>query len=608
MDRGSNNVSNIDVDLAQRAMHSQFGDPNAWSMEQLHGLGWLPGGGLTSFPLMRDDEVPLQNAPYSTWAVAPYNRINASLMDRITGAFFKEGLAIVAFPARLQSLKAKLWNGMVPMTGGRWKEKKLDDPKNFQQFQDLMVEILKIFAFMNDENVQQQLRQGYNWLWKEYETYEVAINARREQMGIAERMNITGMWEEYMRAIFKTISGRTHQWLVDRVEELQVKSKIEYEKEYDAARIDTPSITAAGKIFFERVQDLNLAITQADFVCFLPMEGFKGHDTSRTGIEDLSLEVRQNIYYQLADTKSWDNHIPFSDHENRNAGLQNREALMAYFDEARNNRAVIRREFRGEPEKLGDEHWITILKSRIDWYLKHGGDPEKQTWGFVCYRLTYKQTDEEWAQFKEKLEADLMRAGDWVEGADKVKATGGLQWIDGRDVGIAEEDIEGAKRHFATFATPSHPDFMRRMWKQDFLVVDSQSCISYSHPFPESRPPFGDSGGHIRLVDPAVYDPELIRQTAPGFTGNFKVLTTLVFDEIYPLLSTLAQRPKDLWPLARLHPLQIYVGPTVKAQEEEWEFHRSMKADMLPAFFEYVRNKQRQGGNGSGNGGTSSSS
>ncbi|KAF2265558.1 hypothetical protein CC78DRAFT_514899 [Lojkania enalia] len=601
----------IDVDLAQRTTGSMFRDPNDWNLEKLRRLvymdriippqttmnfmdcmyeGFLPGGGRTSFPAIYHDEVPLWNLPYSHWAPAPWNSMKYSLMDKLSGEYSKNGPAI-PMPSRVQPLKARLWSGMVPMTGVRWKEKKLDDPDNYMGFFDLMLDILKIFMWFNDEQVQNAFRHGFNWLSDEYGKFETAINARRERNGISERVNITGQWAEYMEAIFTTMTNRTYNWLLQRVDEVQTKSLDEYKAAIDNAGNDVTAITAAGKVFFERVQDLNLLITRLDFTLFMPMEGYKGH-TPAYGVRNLPLAVRQDVYYRIADSKSWESHEPFANDENRNVGLCDRDALLKYFRESRENRASIRKEFRGEPKKLGAEHWVTILKSRIDWYLSHGGDPERQTWGFVCYRLTYRQTPEEWIRFREKLEADLLKSGEWVEGADKVKATGGIQWLDGQELGISEGDIIAARRHFATF--PMTPSFMRRMWKMDFLVVDPQSYDSYMSSMSErdESKPYGDMGGHVRLVDTAVYDPQLIKEVSPGFTGDFKVLTTLVFDELYPLLVSLTQRPLDLWPLARLHPHSTYVGQTVQSQEDEWELQRDLKANMLSSFFNYLRMQQ----------------
>lgn len=408
--------------------------------------GMLPNGRTTSFPLLREDELHLMGEPYKNWAPEPWNKVEYSLLDKVFTEFFGNYHSGIYIPARLQPLRARLWAGMVPMSGGRWKEKRLNDPKNFQQFHDLMMDILQIFLFMNNERTQDILRTWFNWLAREYGFFESAINLRREDLGIKDRMNIKEMWAEYMQAVISTMTNRAHRWLVDRVDEIQTQSKIEYEAALYSAGTNAAAITAAGKTFFERIQDLNLAITKADYTLSIPMQGCNGYSPSTIGTNDLSLDLRREAYYKISDSKSWESYRPFQDHTNRDAGYRDRDALMRVFEEGRINRSKVRKSFRGAPPTLGEEQWISIVKSRINWYLRYGGDPQRQTWGFVCYRLFYDQTPKEWAEFKDKFEADLRKSTQWIQGADDVINTAGVQWVDGKELGIPEGDIEAAKR------------------------------------------------------------------------------------------------------------------------------------------------------------------
>jgi hypothetical protein len=137
------------------------------------------------------------------------------------------------------------------------------------------------------------------------------------------------------------------------------------------------------------------------------------------------------------------------------------------------------------------------------------------------------------------------------------------------------------------------------MWAQDFLVIDAQSYSSYAHPEPEQeRPPppfgpcFGDRGGFVRLVDTVSYSQEMLDETSPGYKGEMKVLSSLVFEELYPVLATFAARPRALWPLARLHPREVYVGHTIASQESWWEFRRIDTVAMASGMFEQMRKKK----------------
>lgn len=132
------------------------------------------------------------------------------------------------------------------------------------------------------------------------------------------------------------------------------------------------------------------------------------------------------------------------------------------------------------------------------------------------------------------------------------------------------------------------------MWKEDFLIVDQLSYLSYKIPIKEKVGPYGDKGGHVLLVDMKAYDQESIEKTSPGFNGNVRVLTSLVINELYPLLVSLNLRPKDIWPLARLHLNQVYVGPTTTTQEVMWENSRTYMGSMLPNMFEFIKKKQAE--------------
>lgn len=135
-----------------------------------------------------------------------------------------------------------------------------------------------------------------------------------------------------------------------------------------------------------------------------------------------------------------------------------------------------------------------------------------------------------------------------------------------------------------------------RMWTTDFLVLDHQSYTSYANPDPEDkRPPlpfgpcFGDRGGFVRLVDTIEYPQEMLDAVSPGYKGELKVLSSLVFEDLYPLLSANALRPTSLWPLARLHPREVYVGHTVGSQEAWWEFGRIDSVAMTKSFLAYLK-------------------
>lgn len=138
-----------------------------------------------------------------------------------------------------------------------------------------------------------------------------------------------------------------------------------------------------------------------------------------------------------------------------------------------------------------------------------------------------------------------------------------------------------------------------RMWTEDFLVIDSSSYKSYSNPVQEeTRPPpqhgpcFGDMGGFVRLVDTDQVSQEFLDAVSPGYQGSVNVLSSVLLEHLYPLLVMHAVRPNNLWPIARLHPDQVYVGHTVPSQIAWFESQRKDVNAILTGFMNFLRQKK----------------
>lgn len=501
----------------------------------------------------------------------------------------------------------------------------MDNPANYRNLFELMKDVIALFRWYNDESVLRYTRESFNWMVEIYVEFGKAANLRRQQQGIEEKLDFAGMWAEYWAATWNTMSDQTHRWIVDRVDEVQSRAFAEYCTALSAAGGDDVAIREAGKRYYECVQDLRGLLTGVDYTMGIPMTGFTGYGATDS-ITDLPLTERQSLYMEMLGSTSFVHQAAILQAQDQaeaeeaarpmsfaqtvdimsqltkpaHARFRDTENLIGHYMEGKTNRDETRLALRGELKPSSQEYWITILKDRLDFYLenKQGADREAHRWGFVVYRLTYEQTEEEWTTFMDKFHKDVSRSGEWIAGADTIMSRAGLTFIDGRDVGIAEGDIEAAKRHFKSTFTMLPT--LGRMWTQDFLVVDKQSYQSYAQtPEEEIRPPppygpgFGCNGGHVRLVD-AVSDKlpqDVIDASCPGYKGQVKVLSSLVFEEVYPLLATLSLRPYGLWPVARLHAREVYVGTTDASQEGWWEWNRIDRA-VTARFFEDLRKKK----------------
>ncbi len=594
--------------------------------------GLRPGGGRPSFPLLTQEEWGLLNAPYSQWAPAPYNKFNYSCMDRVAPLIMRQEIkelkdqAHIGFLARLRPLKAKILLGMVPVSGDRWLERKMDDPANYRNLFELINDLIRIFDWYNHEDVHNRTRDAFNWMVDKYVEFEQAANLRREHNGITERLNLAGMWAEYWNDTMTNMSERTHQWVVDRVDEVQARAFVQYQDALKTAGTDEAAIGEAGKKYYECVQDLRGMLTRLDYTIGVPMTGFKGYTASNT-FKDLSVMQRRATWSKTMGAKSFKHQAAILDAQDKaeaeeasnppslsdrmnimsqftkpaHARFRDTENLLGHYEEGKKNRDETRLALCGPLKLPTEEHWISILRERMAFYAKNPRNQEinPDAWGFVCYRLTYDQTDEQWATFQSKFSKDVLRSGTWIKGFEKIISKHGIKVIDGRDFGIAEGDVAAAKRHFKKTFTMLPA--LGRLWTQDFLVVDKQAYASYIDPptEPEARPPppygpaFGCNGGHVRLVD-ATYDQlsqEMIDALSPGYKGEMKVLSSLLLEEIYPLLATLSVRPFGMWPCARLHAREVYVGTTDAAQEAWWENNRIDRTVML-MFFEDMRKKK----------------
>jgi hypothetical protein len=100
------------------------------------------------------------------------------------------------------------------------------------------------------------------------------------------------------------MSERTHKWLVGCVDEVQTRAFTEYTAALQKAGSDEKVIGTAGDTLYTCVQDPNAMMAHADYILAVPMVGFTGYTPSNTA-SDLSLPVRQDIYFKIGNTKSW---------------------------------------------------------------------------------------------------------------------------------------------------------------------------------------------------------------------------------------------------------------------------------------------------------------
>lgn len=83
----------------------------------------------------------------------------------------------------------------------------------------------------------------------------------------------------------------------------------------------------------------------------------------------------------------------------------------------------------GNPKTAQMQAWVAEL-----------AEDKVEAFGFVVYRTSYTETEEEWKAFLTRLEYGLESGWEGVIGADQVKKKATLHWIDGREHSIPEGD------------------------------------------------------------------------------------------------------------------------------------------------------------------------
>jgi hypothetical protein len=151
------------------------------------------------------------------------------------------------------------------------------------------------------------------------------------------------------------------------------------------------------------------------------------------------------------------------------------------------------------------------------------------------------------------------------------------------------------RRHFHSLLNSA--SFPNGMLRDIFLVIDSETVMSYTKPANNAAKPAKDRGGYLLAIDaqfnPHIADPRAFE--SPGYQGQVHVLGSLLWYDVYALLVGRTQDLKDLWPLAMGHPMKVYVGPTVALQHAAWEEEHQIKNMLNAGFFDFLRKKEQEG-------------
>jgi hypothetical protein len=406
--------------------------------------GRLPSGSDTHFPILTGEESMLMAQPYSSWTLhqqdgkihRPIDRLQARLGFGGPNVGEIDSSRLAWTTADILAMKARVFQGMVPISGETWARKQLDDPENVVMACEYLSLVVRVFQFLNSVDVQTKLRDSFNLISSDLKDFDFALMMKRQEQGLLP-VSSAALWAEYIHDLFSFITTRAHSWVLDRVRglyDMYVADFLSVSEEEDGY------IPHAVK-FMQRTRSILQVMATADCAIILPMDGYTGYRSRPPG-PDPGYEARVKTYVAKTDAiPVVDEIVEMAHAYKRNmAHPGDQEKFLGLLAQEEEVRAQVRKEIRGTGERrLGPEMWISSVESEMHHY---GAD----SWGFVAYRLSYKETDEEFASFLTKLDSDISNWGEWVEGAEEIKAKARLHWVDGKSCGIPEGDVKAAKR------------------------------------------------------------------------------------------------------------------------------------------------------------------
>ncbi|CAG8981882.1 hypothetical protein HYALB_00013962 [Hymenoscyphus albidus] len=217
---------------------------------------------------------------------------------------------------------------------------------------------------------------------------------------------------------------------------------------------------------------------------------------------------------------------------------------------------------------------------RMEPWIRTLSDVQVQNFGFLIYRLSYSETDEEWASKNERIIQEVEKVLEEIVGGECAV----LRWIDGRKVEVEEGDLEGARKHFNSATIPESPNHIPRgLTTRTAIAVTPASLKSFDYDFcpfihaidpqyePEKGPSQPSSAAEGRRTEPRhVY--------TQGYKESILLPLHIIYTDPYALRSGSSQVPmvnmEEMWAIATKHPWGLYTAPTTGETRREW---RQMK-------------------------------
>lgn len=460
----------------------------------------LPNGQQTSLPTLSSDEIAKLSAPYNDWAPPPFNNNeNRAEAGAIRFIFTFSGLEdMFDFEAMLSGRfegmnfldndlhfgKTRVWDGFVPLSDRRWREKGLDEPENVDKACQHLFSAIDSFTYFAGLPVtQRRMRNAYNKAYDHLAHFDRVLEAHYRQSANQSREGggpipkTAHLWTEFFFTHVMFATERVHAWISEHVKALidPLLEQIRHSSPLPGSEGRTHSPEQMAML--DKMRLLNELWSRADIGIFVSLQGFKNElpqwrhlssppitnwgeynpKNSLSGLYPEDFKVRSNVYSKRM---KWvvREHIvqDMMDHHDALMSGQvqpcSAEAVHKLCVNQIEAYAEAREELRGsERMPIRRELWVTYLKHQLEPvpHLDPGqlAVPLVHTkWGYVGYRIFYQHSADEWSAFAEAFKNDAVRWGEGVQGVADIKSKARIKWIDGQTVGIAEGDVESARR------------------------------------------------------------------------------------------------------------------------------------------------------------------
>lgn len=361
---------------------------------------------------------------------------------------------------------------MIPLSEQRWKEKKLDERANFDIAVQYLSAVCAAFHYLNFDTVREDLKETFNLISAHWGEFDALINASRQERGLDEPLvNVRAMWTEYIEAQYETMTSRAHRWVLLKVTSLR-SSILQQLSTHEPADINTHDRFQLKLL--NQLHTLTEIMGVADYTISMPMQGYFGYNTPPkplgrgvpSALRSSNQQERHKAYGGYLKKATRETQMQEVRDARLRGGLRERgdaapEALHRLSMLQIRCQDRVRGEIRGNPiEPVPREPWVLDAARAVG--LPEIGEEEEgeegdsegdsegemetpRGSGFVIYRLTYGQSEDDWDAFVRKLEAHM---GDWGRGqtgSSVLKPHLKLHWRDGRELGISDGDIDAAK-------------------------------------------------------------------------------------------------------------------------------------------------------------------